>query len=157
MPAPRIEILASFGRSTHSSSRWTGPPKVILTVTSRQITLTIFTWRQPRDPKGALPSHAYLMTNAATGSCVKTTKFMINRTAPRRLGCDLDARFFLTLQAIMPIELPTTIRQLFLDRAFIAKRHLSSLSILLILLFQEIYREIMYLIITQQVPATVHQ
>ena len=110
-PAPRIDIEISFDRSTHSYSQETEPPKVTLTATSRAVhPVTIFTWRKPLDPKGALTSEGYTITDVTTGQRVKTTKIMVNRSAIRRVRGDFDEQFYLTLQPNTPVELSTGMR-----------------------------------------------
>lgn len=110
-PTPRIDIEISFDRSTHSYSQETSPPKITLKVTSRAETpITIFTWRKPLDPKGALTSEGYVITDNTTDQRVKTTKVMINRAAIRRVRGGLDEQFFLELMPNEAVELSTGMR-----------------------------------------------
>ncbi|KAI1280075.1 hypothetical protein F5Y07DRAFT_355800 [Xylaria sp. FL0933] len=104
---PRIDIQVSFDRNTHSYSQ-SEPPKIMLQVTSRaQHPVTLYTWRRPLDPKGALTSNGYVITDLTTGNPVKTTYFMINRGPELRVRGSSDEQFFLTLLPDVPVELST--------------------------------------------------
>ncbi|KAI0550434.1 hypothetical protein F4679DRAFT_202431 [Xylaria curta] len=104
---PRVDIQVSFDRPTHSYSQ-TEPPRIFIAVTSRaQHPITLYTWRRPLDPKGALTSNGYVINDLTTGDPVKTTKIMINRGPQLRVrGCS-DDPFFLTLQPNNPVQLST--------------------------------------------------
>lgn len=116
IPAPQIDIEISFDRSTHSYSQHTEPPKITLTVTSRaDHPLTIFTWRKPVDPKGALNNEGYTITDIGTGQGVKTVgKVQINRPGIKRVRGHSDEQYFLTLLPNTPSELSTGTRTVLL-------------------------------------------
>ncbi|KAI0193454.1 hypothetical protein F4808DRAFT_475328 [Astrocystis sublimbata] len=102
---PRIDIQISFDRSTHSYSQ-PEPPKITITAISRaKHPITVFTWRRPLDPHGALSSSGYSITDLSTGNHVKTTHVMINRTALLRVRGSSDEKYFLTLLPNTPVEL----------------------------------------------------
>ncbi|KAI0528436.1 hypothetical protein GGR58DRAFT_316640 [Xylaria digitata] len=104
---PRVDIQVSFDRSTHSYSQ-PEPPRVVITVTSRaQHSITLYTWRRPLDPKGALTSNGYVITDLTTGNPVRTTYLMINRGPELRVRGSSDEQFFLTLRPNIPVELST--------------------------------------------------
>ncbi|KAI0973365.1 hypothetical protein F4678DRAFT_426528 [Xylaria arbuscula] len=102
---PRIDVQVSFDRTTHSYSQ-PEPPKIITQITSRaQHPLTLYTWRRPLDPKGALTSNGYIITDLTTGNPVKTTYLMINRGPELRVRGSSDEQYFLTLLPNVPVEL----------------------------------------------------
>ncbi|KAI8946390.1 hypothetical protein F4801DRAFT_71160 [Xylaria longipes] len=104
---PPVDIQVSFDRPTHSYSQ-PEPPRVIIRAISRaQYPITLYTWRRPLDPKGALTSNGYVITDLATDNPVKTTYLMINRGPQLRVRGGPDDQFFLTLQPNTPVELST--------------------------------------------------
>lgn len=109
IPAPQIDIEISFDRSTHSYSQHTEPPKITLTVTSRaDYPLTIFTWRKPLDPKGALNNEGYTITDISTGLPVKVVgKVNISRPGIKRVRGHSDEQYVLTLLPNTRSELST--------------------------------------------------
>ncbi|KAI1737666.1 hypothetical protein F4680DRAFT_450631 [Xylaria scruposa] len=104
---PRVDVQVSFNRPTHSYSQ-NEPPRILITATSRaQHPITLYTWRRPLDPKGALTNNGYIITDLTTGNLVKTTKIMINRGPVMRVRGSSDDQFFLTLQPNDPVQLST--------------------------------------------------
>ncbi|KAI1171947.1 hypothetical protein F4777DRAFT_563624 [Nemania sp. FL0916] len=105
--SPQIDIQVSFDRPTHSYSQLE-PPRIFITVTSRaRYPITVYTWRRPLDPKRALISNGYIVTDQATGDPVRTTYLMINRMPELRVRGSPDDKYILTLQPNTPVELST--------------------------------------------------
>ena len=105
---PVVDVQISFDRQTHSYSH-TEPPKVSLTITSRaQHPITVYTWRTPLDPLGALTNRGYLITDQTTGQLVNTTTIScIYRGPTFRLKGGRDEPDFLTLIPDIPVERST--------------------------------------------------
>ncbi|TRX88349.1 hypothetical protein FHL15_010787 [Xylaria flabelliformis] len=104
---PRVDIQISFDRQTHSYSQ-AEPPRIFITITSRaQHPITLYTWRGPLDPKGALSNNGYIITDLTTGNPVRTTRIMVNRGPQLRVRGSSDDPFFLTLQPNDPVQLST--------------------------------------------------
>ncbi|KAI1748408.1 hypothetical protein F4782DRAFT_542913 [Xylaria castorea] len=104
---PWVDIQVSFDRPTHSYSQHE-PPRIFITATSRaQHPITLYTWRLPLDPKGALTSNGYIITDLFTGNPVKTSHCMISRGPQLRVRGSYDEQFFLTLQPNEPVQLST--------------------------------------------------
>ncbi|KAI0457390.1 hypothetical protein F5B21DRAFT_521225 [Xylaria acuta] len=80
----------------------------LLRATSRaQYPITLYTWRRPLDPKGALTNNRYVITDLTTSDPAKTTYLMINRGPQLRVRGGPDDQYFLTLQPNNPVELST--------------------------------------------------
>jgi hypothetical protein len=104
---PRIDVKIVINPSTHSYSDGS-TPTVTLRITSRaDHPITIHTWMRPLNPKDALVSRGFVITDLATGKPVKTTELRVNRRPATRVAGTRDEDEYLELLPEIPVDVST--------------------------------------------------